>query len=100
MSARAPLAALLAAPVAAAALAGPDPEHGAWLGAHCAGCHAESGSAAMPPLEGMDPDAFTAAIEAYRSGERTHLAMQMFAQTLSASDVADLAAWLAEEDTR
>lgn len=92
-----PLAALVAVP----ALAEPDPEQGAWLGAHCAGCHADTSSEAIPPLAGMAPNAFVAAMEAFRSGEREHLAMEMFARNLSKSDIADLAAWLEEtEKTR
>lgn len=99
MSRPAPLV-LIATLAATPSLAGADPEHGAWLGAHCAGCHAETGSPAMPPLKGMDPDVFTAAMEAFREGTRAHLAMTMFARSVSESDIADLAAWLAEEGDR
>ncbi len=90
------VAALLAGP----ALAEPDPERGASLAAQCAGCHADAAGEAIHAFRDMDPESFTAAMQAYRNGERTHISMRMFAGALEPSEFDDLAAWLAEEDTQ
>ena len=93
---RSPL--VIAGLVAAPALADPDPERGAALAAQCAGCHAAGDGAAIPGFTSHAPDAFVEAMDAYRSGARAHIAMRMFAGTLDDSEIADLAAWLSEED--
>jgi cytochrome c553 len=85
-----------ARPAAAAAKAAPagDPLAAARsAAAACAGCHGERGVTSvpgMPSLAGLDPKAFVAAMNAYRSGERKHDMMKGFAAGLNEGALNDL----------
>lgn len=75
-----------------------DPDRGAYLAAQCSGCHSPSPPQwAIPALQGMDPQRFADRMAAYRSGKRAHPAMTVFAATLDEADIADIAAYLAEQ---
>ena len=80
-----------------AAWAGGDAAAGETKAASCAGCHGASGEGAgdNPPLAGMDEAEHVTVLQAYKSGEREHAMMQMFAGQLSDEDMADLAAYYA-----
>jgi cytochrome c553 len=79
------------------AVAGGDVEAGKSRAATCAGCHGIHGEGAgdNPPLAGMDEAEQIEALQAYKSGERQHVMMQMFAGQLSDQDMADVAAYYA-----
>ena len=80
-----------------AAWAGGDAAAGEAKAASCAGCHgaAGEGMGENPAIAGMDEAEQVAALQAYKSGEREHAMMQMFAGQLSDQDMADLAAYYA-----
>lgn len=66
----------------------------------CIGCHGIKGfhtafpeTHKVPKLSGQSAGYLTAALQAYRSGERKHPSMRAIASTLSEQDVADLAAY-------
>ena len=85
---------------AAAPLAG-NAERGARLAYTCIGCHgvANYKNAVpmynVPRLRGQHPEYLVVALQAYRSGERSHGTMHANAATLSDQDMADIAVWLA-----
>lgn len=70
----------------------------------CAGCHGIPGykntypTYHVPKLGGQHADYLEAALKAYRSGERRHATMEAQAQSLSDQDIADIAAWLSQQD--
>ena len=78
-----------------------DAARGARLGYTCLGCHgvANSKNAVptynVPRLRGQHPEYIVIALQAYRSGERSHGTMHANATTLSDQDMADIAVWLA-----
>jgi cytochrome c553 len=84
----------------AAAPAG-DAARGAKLGYTCLGCHgvANYKNAApvynVPRLRGQHPEYLVIALQAYRSGERSHGTMHANAATMTDQDMADVAAFLA-----
>ena len=90
--------ALLAAPVA---LAAGDVEAGRLKANTCMGCHGIPGynnvypTYRVPMIGGQSADYLTAALHAYKSGERSHKTMQGQAMSLSDQDIADIAAYLA-----
>lgn len=47
----------------------------------------------VPKIAGQSADYITAALNAYKSGERSHPSMQGIAKSLSEKDIADLAAY-------
>jgi cytochrome c553 len=66
----------------------------------CAGCHGVSGYRTaypdvyqVPKIGGQTPAYIVKALEAYKSGERSHPSMQGIARGLSAQDMADFAAY-------
>lgn len=61
----------------------------------CTSCHGADGQGSEPntKIAGMSVENFKAAMQAYKSGERNHAMMQMFAKKLSDQDVEDLAAY-------
>lgn len=65
----------------------------------CLGCHGISGyknaypNYSVPKLEGQHPEYMVLALQAYRSGERSHLTMHSQASSLSDQDMADVAAY-------
>ena len=67
--------------------------------ATCTSCHGVDGKGSEPNtnIAGMDVGKFTSAMKAYKTGERNHAMMQMFAKKLSDQDVADLAAYYASK---
>lgn len=80
------LAALLAAaPIASSFAADPS---------MCMGCH-RAGSPTAPDLSGMSADAFTTAINEFKSGARANPTMKAMAMPLSDADIAGLAAHFA-----
>ena len=80
-----------------AAVAAGDAAAGAEKAAQCSSCHGANGegSGANPKIAGMDQDAFVKAMNAYKSGERKNMMMEMFAKKLTDQDNADLAAYYA-----
>jgi cytochrome c553 len=96
-----------AAPAAApAAAAAPAPaagnaERGKAISYTCLGCHGVPGyrnaypNYSVPKLEGQHPEYIVIALQAYRSGERSHLTMHSQASTLSDQDMHDIAAFFA-----
>lgn len=80
-----------------------DAQRGAQLGYTCLGCHGIPNyknaypTYSVPKLAGQSPQYLTAALKAYRTGERGHATMNAQAQSLSDQDIADIAAWLAGE---
>jgi cytochrome c553 len=67
--------------------------------ASCDGCHGANGQgkAPNPKIAGMSAAAFTAAMNAYKSGAKKHPAMNAMAKNLSAADIASLAAYYASK---
>ncbi len=84
-------------PLASTATAKGDVTKGATVAAaSCNGCHGEAGnsaSAETPSLAGQDPQYFSKATLAYKTGERNHPIMQSMVSTLSAEDIANLSAY-------
>ena len=75
------------------------PERGKDLANTCLGCHGVPGyknaypNYSVPKLEGQHPEYIVLALQAYRSGERSHLTMHSQASSLSDQDMADIAAY-------
>jgi|Wag4MinimDraft_19_1082662.scaffolds.fasta_scaffold00692_2 cytochrome c553 len=99
--AQAPAAAPSAAP-AAPAVKG-DAAAGAKKNSMCIGCHGiENYKTAFPVLyrvpkiTGQNQAYFVAALQAYKSGERSHPSMQAISGSLTEQDMADLAAFYAQ----
>ena len=67
----------------------------------CTGCHGIPGynnvypTYKVPKIAGQNYLYLVAALQAYRSGERTHATMNSQAQSLSETDIQDIAAWFA-----
>lgn len=78
-----------------------DAKHGKAISYTCLGCHGIEGYKnaypmySVPKLEGQHPEYLSAALQAYRSGDRSHLTMHDQASTLSDQDIADIAAYFA-----
>jgi cytochrome c553 len=93
---------VFAAPVLAWAQAAPggDPVAGARKTRMCAGCHGIPGWRtaypevySVPKIGGQHPAYIVKALQAYKSGERSHPSMKAIAASLSDQDMADLAAY-------
>jgi cytochrome c553 len=93
---------VLAAPALAWAQAAPngDPAAGARKTQMCAGCHGIPGWRtaypevySVPKIGGQHSAYIVKALQAYKSGERSHPSMKAIAATLSDQDMADLAAY-------
>jgi cytochrome c553 len=89
-------AALAQAPVA-------DPQKGAQKVQMCQGCHGIPGWRTaypevyrVPKIAGQHPTYFVKALQAYKTGERTHPSMRAIAASLSDDDMANLAAYYAQ----
>jgi len=67
--------------------------------AQCSSCHGANGEGvgANAKIAGMDQGAFVKMMNAYKSGKRKHMMMEMFAKKLSDQDNADLAAYYASK---
>lgn len=77
-----------------------DAKAGAGKIAMCVGCHGISGYQAnfpevykVPKIGGQDVGYITAALEAYKKGERSFPSMRGIADTLTPQDIADVAAY-------
>ncbi|HTE15991.1 MAG TPA: cytochrome c [Burkholderiales bacterium] len=91
--------AMLSAPAAAQTPVG-DAAAGAKKTSMCIGCHGIAGYKtafpevySVPKIGGQHPAYMVKALQAYKSGERTHPSMRGIAATLSDKDMADLAAY-------
>ena len=94
----------LAASAAASAVG--DAAAGKQKTAMCQGCHGIPGYKTafpavyhVPKLGGQHAGYLAKALQAYRSGERSHPSMRGIAAGLSDKDIADLAAYYAAQDT-
>lgn len=80
-----------------------DPAKGKDLANTCLGCHGVPNyknafpNYSVPKLEGQHPEYLVLALQAYRSGERSHLTMHSQASSLSDQDMADIAAYFSGE---
>jgi len=78
-----------------------DPVHGKAISYTCLGCHGIKGyrnaypNYSVPKLEGQHPEYLIAALQEYRSGERSHTTMHSQASSLSDQDIADIAVFFA-----
>ena len=81
----------------------PDPERGRQLSYTCYGCHGIPSyknvypTYSVPKLEGQHSEYLALALQAYRSGERSHSTMHSHAASMSEQDMQDIAAFLASE---
>src|SRR5262245_19504127 len=91
-----------AAPAAAAAPAPAGPgniDRGKAISYTCLGCHGVPGyknaypNYSVPKLEGQHAEYIVIALQAYRSGERSHVTMHSQASTLTDQDMRDIAAF-------
>jgi cytochrome c553 len=94
--------ALIAAPALGFAQAAPtgDSAAGARKTQMCGGCHGIDGWRTaypevyhVPKIGGQHPAYIVKALQAYKTGERSHPSMRAIAATLSDQDMADLAAY-------
>ncbi len=73
-----------------------DVELGEYLSGQCTTCHQLSGRAnGIPSIVGWDAISFVAVMNSYRKKERENKVMQNIAGSLSADDIAALAAYFA-----
>lgn len=91
------VAAAFAVSLASPAWAAGDADAGKKKAKSCNGCHGANGEGKKdnPPLAGMDPAKFIAAMEEYAAGKREDKKMQGFAKKLSKDDLENLAAYYA-----
>jgi cytochrome c553 len=89
----------MVSPATAQALKG-DPKVGSQRAAMCSGCHGISGLRNaypevfhIPKIGNQHPEYIAAALQAYRSGERSHPTMRAIASSLNDQAIADLAAF-------
>ena len=87
-----------------AAQASGDPVAGKQKDAMCVGCHGIEGYRTafpkvynVPKLGGQHAEYMVKALEAYKSGARSHPSMKGVAATLSSQDMEDLAAYYATD---
>ena len=80
-----------------------DPAAGAQKTQMCAGCHGIEGWRTafpevyqVPKIAGQHQAYIVKALQAYKSGERSHPSMRAIAASLSDKDMADLAAYYAQ----
>jgi cytochrome c553 len=100
--------ALLVGPALAWCQAAPvgDPVAGQKKTAMCGGCHGIEGWRTaypevygVPKIGGQHPAYLVKALQAYKSGERSHPSMRAIAASLSDQDMADLAAYYGGAET-
>jgi cytochrome c553 len=99
----APAAADATTPPTTPTAVGGDPVAGQQKTQMCAGCHGIEGYRTafpevymVPKIGGQHEAYIVKALQAYRSGERSHPSMRAIASTLSDKDMADLAAYYAK----
>ena len=82
---------------AGAAQAAGDAAAGKAKAASCGMCHGPTGGGTQmgPKLAGEDPAKFIAAMNEYKSGARSNAMMKNASSSLSADDIANLAAYYA-----
>ena len=94
---------MLAAPAWSAPgnVAAGDTALGEYLSSECVTCHQLSGAATagIPAITGMPPEAFLAALMAYKTGIRDNQVMRSIASRLSEEEMAALAAYFAARRT-
>jgi cytochrome c553 len=103
-----PAAVLVSAlPLAASAQNAGNASAGYQKTAMCSGCHGIEGWRTafpevykVPKIGGQHPAYIVKALQAYKSGERTHPSMRAIAGSLSDQDMADLAAYYAQATTK
>ena len=102
-----PGAAALLLAASASAFAAGDGAAGQQKNAMCQGCHGIPGYKTafpsvynVPKLGGQHAGYIVKALQAYKSGERSHPTMQAIAAGLSDKDMADLAAYYSAGDAR
>lgn len=90
-----------------AAQAGGDPAAGKLKDSMCVGCHGIEGYRTafpsvynVPKLGGQHAEYMVKALEAYKSGARSHPSMKGIAATLSTQDMEDLAAYYTATDVK
>lgn len=94
------VAGILVATVQAAAAAG-NAEDGRRKAETCLGCHAAPNAQntypmfRVPKVGGQHPEYLSAALKAYRAGERPHGTMHANAANLSDQDIEDISAYFA-----
>jgi len=101
---------LAAMPLVAAAQTPPapgDPNKGAQKVAMCQGCHGIVGWRTafpevyrVPKISGQNAPYLVLALKAYQSGERGHPTMKAIASSLTDADMADIAAYYAQDPLR
>ncbi len=103
----APAIALALAVIPAHALAAGDAAKGREKVQMCQGCHGIEGWRTafpevyrVPRLAGQHEAYLVRALQAYRSGERSHPSMKAIAASLSDQDIADVAAYYAQPATK
>lgn len=105
------IAATLAAIITVPALAQTPPAGDAARGREkvqmCQGCHGIEGWRTafpevynVPRIGGQHPEYLVRALQAYRSGERSHPTMKAIAASLTDGDIADIAAYYGQPATR
>src|SRR3981081_798636 len=78
-----------------------DAKHGKAISYTCLGCHGVEGYKnayplySVPKLEGQHPEYLAAALQGYKTGDRSHFTMHSQASTLSDQDIADIASYFA-----
>jgi cytochrome c553 len=78
-----------------------DAAAGKTKGYTCTGCHGIPGynnvypTYKVPKIGGQNYDYLVAALTAYKAGDRIHGTMNSQTQSLSGSDIEDIAAWFA-----
>ena len=99
-------AAVAATEVAAQAAPAGDPVAGRQKTQMCAGCHGIEGWRTaypevyrVPKIVGQHPAYLVKAMQAYKTGERSHPSMRAIAGSLSDKDMADLAAFYGQAVT-
>lgn len=91
-----------AASLSAVTLAAGDPAAGKIKSFTCMGCHGVPSynnvypTYKVPKLGGQHAQYLTAALQAYKDGQRSHKTMQAQAQALSEQDMQDIAAFFAQ----
>jgi cytochrome c553 len=92
-----------AAPAEAPAAPAGDAARGKAISYTCLGCHGiphyknAFPTYSVPKLEGQHPEYIVTALQAYRSGERSHVTMHAQASSLSDQDMRDIAAFFSGE---
>jgi cytochrome c553 len=82
-----------------------NPANGKQLTYTCQGCHGVTGyknaypSYHVPRIVGQSSQYLASALNEYREGKRKHATMQAQAQSFSAQDIADIAAYLSTAKT-